>query len=250
MVTTLRRVVVSSIAVAAVFTSAAALAREWDAASELYGRGVHAYFAGRPNQADMLLSRALEINSRDPRLFYFRGLSRIRMGRGDDGRADMKSGAALEAERTNRYAVGTSLQRVQGSDRLLLEQFRRQARAEAVKGNRRDQFAIGPESQVLRERVVVPLDELLRPGGPRPLTAEELAGRGAFPQPSAPSAERTTTPALQPATTDDDPFVEESAAPEPADEIPTEPEPDTNEPASEPAESPEEPEADPFGDFN
>ena len=39
----------------------------------------------------------------------------------------MQVGAAVEAQRPKQFAVGTALERVQGSDRLLLEQYRRQA---------------------------------------------------------------------------------------------------------------------------
>jgi hypothetical protein len=44
----------------------------------------------------------------------------------------MEVGATLEARRPKQFAVGTALERVQGSDRLMLEQYRRQGRAAAA----------------------------------------------------------------------------------------------------------------------
>ena len=43
--------------------------------SQLYGNGVHAYFAGDFVKAHDLLSSAIAGGSRDPRCYYFRGLA-------------------------------------------------------------------------------------------------------------------------------------------------------------------------------
>jgi hypothetical protein len=243
----LRRIGLSWIALATMISPAVVHGRDWDAAADLYGRGVHAYFAGGSTEAEALLSRALVINPHDPRLFYFRALSRLRLGRTDEARADMKDGAALEAERFNRYPIGAALQRVQGSDRLLLEQFRQQARAKAaMEGDRqvraRIQQITGHESNVLREKVVVPLEELLRPGGPRSLTADELAQRAAFAEPIGAAIKPAERPVPRPASSEVEPF--DDAAPQPAVVTPT-PVPAS----SATPETPPESEDDPFSVF-
>lgn len=97
--------------------------------AELYGQGVHAFFAGNYSQAHELLTTAIDSGSLDPRAYYFRGLTYSRLGRPDEAVMDHKKGAELEASGTTRvYPVGRSLQRVQGSERLALEQHRQVAR--------------------------------------------------------------------------------------------------------------------------
>ena len=157
-------------------------AQDWSDAGSIYGQGVHAYFSGQSSQAESYLSRALAIESGDPRLYYFRALSLMRLGRMDEARGDMMVGANLEARYPNRFAVGRALERVQGSNRLVLEQYRRQGRADAVSNReqlRRERYpqTFDQDSQVLRRQIVIPVDHLMQPGGPRPLTAEELASQ-------------------------------------------------------------------------
>ncbi|MBM4000188.1 MAG: hypothetical protein FJ297_11760 [Planctomycetes bacterium] len=100
--------------------------------SEWYGRGVHAYYSGKWDEAHALLTRAIEKGARDPRCFYFRGLTFARSGRPEEADADMKRGAALEAADLDRhYDVARSLQRVQGEIRIQLEKHRDAARIAA-----------------------------------------------------------------------------------------------------------------------
>jgi hypothetical protein len=205
----------------ALLSPSLAQGRDFDAAAELYSRGLQAYMAGRAGQAESLFSQALAANDQDPRLYYFRALSRLRLGRDDEARADMTAGARWEATRPGRYAVGRALERVQGSQRLLLERYRRAARLEAdtvgaAVTRRRSAQIEARDAGALRERVVIPLDELFRPGGPRPLTAEELARRAAAaherPAAPRPAGESVTPPASAPAM-NDDPFRDDASPP-------------------------------------
>jgi hypothetical protein len=216
-----------------------------DAAANLYGRGVHAYFAGHVDEAESYLSHALGLKADDPRIFYFRALSRLRQGRREEACSDLSVGAAIEAERLNRYAVGAALQRVQGADRLLLERYRQLARAQAARADvqartEHPQAIAGQDSAVLRQRVVVPLDEYLSEGVPRALTAEELARRAAAeprpPKPAAPPPVAVETPRASPV--EEPPRVES-----------TQPAPETPPPPTEPTETPAESDEDPFLDF-
>lgn len=105
-------------------------ARAQDAVlAELYGQGVHAFFANNYRVAHDHLTSAIEQGSRDPRAYYFRGLTYAMLGRPDEAVADYKAGAALEAGAADRiYPVADSLQRVQGRLRVQLEEHRRIAR--------------------------------------------------------------------------------------------------------------------------
>ena len=82
-------------------------------ASELratYGRGVHAYFAGQVAQAEQLFSQAVEAGSTDPRLYYFRSMARLRLGRQFEAEDDMRVGSALEAQNPGSQGlIGKSL---------------------------------------------------------------------------------------------------------------------------------------------
>ncbi len=225
-----------------------AAGREFSSAAELYSQGVHAYFSGRAGEAELRLSRAIELNSYDPRFYYFRALSKLKLGRSGEARHDMAVGAALEAERPNRYGVGMALQRVQGGDRLLLERYRREARQQASTirqqdaDQRREQLT-ARNPAMLRERVMIPLDELLQPGEPRLLSGEEVARLRAL---------RAQQPVRQPRTPgtarEMNPF--EDDAPEPAADAAAQPAQASTSPPT-PASPPpaEGDEEDPFGDF-
>jgi tetratricopeptide (TPR) repeat protein len=101
---------------------------------QLYDKGVHEYFSGDYTKAFNQLTAAIAAGSRDPRVYYFRGLAYLKFGRTPDAEADFQKGAALESRDVNRYYnVGRALERVQGADRQLLETYRVQARMLAYK---------------------------------------------------------------------------------------------------------------------
>lgn len=98
---------------------------------ELYGRGVHAYFAGNSQQAIEYLSSAINAGSRDPRVYYFRGLSM--QCQGYSGESDLRYAAELEvADSDEFYGVGRALERIQGRQRLEIERYRTEARLAAL----------------------------------------------------------------------------------------------------------------------
>jgi Tetratricopeptide repeat len=184
-------------------------AQEASELTRLYNQGVNAYFAGRSSEAESSLSRALALESEDPRLYYFRALSLLRLGRLDEARGDMSVGASVEARRPQRFAIGKTLERVQGSHRLMLERYRREARSQTAinptygqqPARRRPLPTSMGDETVLRQRIVIPLDRLGGTGIPQPLTAEELLRRaqqagdtlGASPQPTRQSAGQQST---------------------------------------------------------
>src|SRR5262245_30987500 len=113
------RCVCSSATLAVVWMTAfSATAQSPRPSNASYSRGVDAYYAGRVAESEMLLGQAGAETPDDPRPHYFRALSLLRSGRGDEARAEMMIGSQLEAQHPGRYPVGKSLERVQGSDRL------------------------------------------------------------------------------------------------------------------------------------
>ena len=98
-----------------------------------YGIGVHAYFSQNYRKAYDDFTSAISAGSRDPRCYYFRGLSYLRLGREEDAQMDFQHGAELEAKDVNKfYNVPGALERVQGEDRQTLEHFRADARLAAL----------------------------------------------------------------------------------------------------------------------
>ena len=74
-----------------------------------YGRGVHAYFAGDYPAAYEQLTTAIEAGSKDPRVFYFRGLTELKLGRQQEGKQDFIKGGTVGKQRRQQV-----LQRVEG----------------------------------------------------------------------------------------------------------------------------------------
>lgn len=100
--------------------------------SQMYGRGVHAYYAGSHDEAFQYLSMAIDNGIKDPRAYYFRGLVAHTTGRTYEAEADWQTGAEMEAAGQTNTAIGRSLARFQGSARIKLEQIRQQAKLQAL----------------------------------------------------------------------------------------------------------------------
>ncbi|MCA9121873.1 MAG: tetratricopeptide repeat protein [Planctomycetaceae bacterium] len=173
--------------------------------AELYGHGVHAYFAGNYQDAHTYLTTAIDQGTRDPRTFYFRGLAYTALGRPDEAKTDFQKGAELETTGADRvYPVSTSLQRVQGTSRIEIERQRQLARLAArtrtVRASQaRYEQLQNAEGQVLRN-----------PSRPQPASAKELVG--------TPPAQDTSDPFggdAQPV--EPEPAPAETATTEPAD---------------------------------
>jgi hypothetical protein len=119
---------------ALVLGCAAPLAAQDAVLNQMYGSGVHAYFSQEYQQAYDHLTSAIDAGSSDPRCYYFRGLCYLKLGREDEAKADFQQAARREAEDINRfYNVGRALERVQGKTRLMVEQYRAEARMEAMR---------------------------------------------------------------------------------------------------------------------
>jgi hypothetical protein len=190
--------------------------------NRLYGQGVNAYFAGRSSEAESNLSQALALEAEDPRIYYFRALSLVRLGRLDEARGDMMVGASIEAQHPQRFAVGRALESVQGGHRLMLERYRGEARSQQValkpaplseRVRRQPPQFKSYDEHVLRQRIVIPLDRLLGPGSPQPLSAEELSQRTRRALQTRVTTPQPTREAAGPVVTTDDPFRDDPARP-------------------------------------
>lgn len=188
------------------------------AVSSSYGAGVHAYYDGDYQAAYDRLTAAIEAGSLDPRAYYYRGLTSIKLGRSDDEiDGDFSEGATRESMGRGGLAVSRSLERVQGRDRLRLERYRQRARVAAVQ---RDEAAIKQRyigvqeaaPEVLRRRVpdvptVGPVEPIVPPA-PKPRAA---APRPAGPRKAAPAPVRPER--RDPADDADDPFADPTPRP-------------------------------------
>ena len=134
---------------------AAATGMAADASSSRnYGVGVHEFYRGQYFEAVRHFDLALGADSQDPRIYFFRGLAKQRLGWTGDARADFLMGSQLEVA-LKRRDIGMALQRIQGPDRLAIEQYRREARQL-------------PE-EIVRNVIPRPVTPLVqRPSTPRP----------------------------------------------------------------------------------
>ena len=199
--------------------------------AELYGQGVHAFFAGQYEQAVTLLTTVVESGTRDPRCHYFRGLAYAKLGHPEKAEADFKKGGELESSNTDGiYAVSLALQRIQGPQRLEIERYRQEARVAA-------RIRSLEASKARYEQQQRADQELQRPAHDLPaVKPEDLLGKPPAPAPSDPFA-ADAQPQMEKAPAKPAP-PEEKPAPAVAAEAPA--------PSPPPAEKPKQAE-DPFG---
>ena len=141
-----------------------------------YGNGVHAYFDGDYQCSYDALSGVIEAGSNDPRVYYYRGLSALKLGRIDEAQADFEQGANLEADGrggVGSRVIGRALERVQGCDRLKLEHYRGRARVAALERDReatRQRYSdiYDSELDVLRRRRPERIEPAEPVAAPRP----------------------------------------------------------------------------------
>jgi hypothetical protein len=161
--------------------------------TELFGNGVHAFNRGDFREAHADLSAAIQEGSADPRAYYFRGLTYLRLGREQEAVADFQKGAEFETgESAGVYSVSRSLERIQGPARQLLERYRSTARLSARKREetqRQTQYQkrITAENDVLRKAPAVNLQPAPTDAAP---PAAAAGGDNPFETPMPTPAER------------------------------------------------------------
>jgi hypothetical protein len=204
---------------------------------QMYGQGVHAFFAGDYLEAHRLFTAAIEAGSKDPRAYYYRGLCLLNLQRPEQAPADFQRGAELESSEEGRiYNVGRALERVQGHTRLELEKYRVKARMARLSEERRlqqmrfeqlrgQQGAVGQQGQTKPELPAEPLPKPIEPGELDPFSAPKTK-----PQPPAPPGDKP---------------VESPAEPQPPVAEPKPPQPQPSEPPAMPEQPPAKPEPQP-----
>jgi hypothetical protein len=125
---------------------------------QIYGSGVHAFNDGDLAAASDAFTAAIKGGTNDPRAYYFRALTFIRLGREQDAKADFEKGAALEAvDASNVSLVSRSMERVQGRQRQMLEQYRTIVRAAALERkeatDRAVRQAVAQEERSVRRKI-------------------------------------------------------------------------------------------------
>ena len=118
-----------------VLMSSAPLVAQDAVLGQIYGKGVHAYFGQDFLKAHEQFTAAIDGHTQDPRCFYFRGLTLLKLGRPEDADLDFQRSAKLESsiDPTRAFNVARSLERVQGSEHSALEKYRLEARMAVLK---------------------------------------------------------------------------------------------------------------------
>lgn len=98
--------------------------------SRHYGHGMHLFWAGHYVDADKAFTNAISLAPNNPLYWYMRAVTRRRLGSEDAARHDALLGVAAERKACLRrdgasLDINRDLRRLQGSDRLWLENHRR-----------------------------------------------------------------------------------------------------------------------------
>ncbi len=241
------------------------LAQDRMDAERLFGQGVHQYFSGQYETVVKDLGTAIDAGSIDPRIYFFRGLSHLQMGENGNAQADIKRGAELEVGQFGKrnYNIGRSLMRIQGENRMLIENARAEAKV------RKDEIRISgsgiPRQEIIAAMNKQGIDFGATAGNPSP--RPNLPDVSTINDPSAPFADSANTPDVpMEEGTDDSPFAGEQTtpstdpfgqsaadatatkAPSPADDSFAEPVIPADDPADDPFAEPATPAADPFAE--
>jgi tetratricopeptide (TPR) repeat protein len=95
-------------------------------AESAYNEGVRQFWAGAYARGEQRFLQAIRYDSHDARYYYYLGLCRWAQDKRGAARRDFQRGAELERqERPARPAVDAALERIQGSLREEVDQFRR-----------------------------------------------------------------------------------------------------------------------------
>ena len=216
-------------------TTENAISQEDDILSRIYGEGVHAYNRGDYRQAHERLTTTLESGNRDPRAYYFRGLTYLKLARPEQASRDFATAANLEVQDGNLAdPVSRALTRIQGPDRLELESFRSEARR-----------------KLNRRRVRMDQDRFTPPGQERPSPDPVAEPVETLPGKPGSEGEAATKKAdqeqLETSSAEDDPFGDNNKETK-EDKSPADPfGEETTEDSKEPQEKKEDPDEDPFG---
>ena len=182
---------------------------------QLYGRGVHTFFSRDYAKAHQYLTKAIDGGSKDPRTHYFRGMAYLKLGRQEEAEMDFQKGAELESGDLDRfYNVAKSLERLQGRPRLLLEDYRIEARVAARQ--RAEQIHRARYEEIRRQ------EDSIVPGPGAAVSQPPPDGAAPPPEGFAPQDDEDPFQMETPGGPDDTPFAD------PGEEPPFDQPPDTD----------------------
>jgi len=182
------------LAAALVSLSAASLHADDAVLGQMYGSGVHAYFSRDYLKAYEYLTSAIDGGSTDPRCYYFRGLTYVKLGREPEAGMDFAKGAESESRDVDAvYDVARSLGRVQGGTRLMIERYRVKARLAALKHAEEVRKARYEATRTEEKRVLHPPIETV-PGLPGEASAKPVVQPVPKPVPEKPIPEDVFEP--------------------------------------------------------
>lgn len=133
------------------WTAPGTLRAQSDVIDKLYGQGVHAFHAGLFDESLGVLNEAIELGTRDPRVYFYRGVTQNALGNVDAAIEDFSSGARFEFASIGRfYSVSRALERIQGGVRMQIEEARHSARLAASQNSNRSLLGYSPEDALVR----------------------------------------------------------------------------------------------------
>ncbi|MBR5627145.1 MAG: hypothetical protein IKW74_05940, partial [Thermoguttaceae bacterium] len=94
-----------------------------------YSHGINAFFSGNYEEASAFFAQVMQQIPDDPRAFFFHGLCASRTGDPVTADRDYRQGAEQEfSERGRLININDALSRIQGEERVVIEQVRKEAR--------------------------------------------------------------------------------------------------------------------------
>ena len=103
-----------------------------------FGLGLDSFYEADYERVIAHLDTAESLGMNDARMYLYRGIAKIRAGQADSGKADLQTAAKFEARFGTRY-VGRLIERLNGSERKALTDYRDQARFALAASNNGDE---------------------------------------------------------------------------------------------------------------
>lgn len=163
-------------------------------ANAYYVQGLRAYSKSNYKQAHVELSMSIDAGSRDPRAYYFRAFTAIKLGKAEDAEKDFIAGAKLETLAFNGRSVDRSIERIQGSTRAKLELHRVKVRAAAMEAAKIAAAAAAPDTVVTTPKQTTPPTTVATTS---PTKTDPSKATTAKPKPATPKTTVQTRPAAE-----------------------------------------------------
>jgi len=155
----------------------------------MYSQARAAYFRSDLPTSQRLLDEVVRQGSQDPRVYYFRGLTFLKLGRAAEAQADFDQAVTMELNPGSRIDVDQALERVQG-------QYRR-----ALETRREERLNVARAEQRQRRREMIAQLSVRGQAGSGLIATSVLPRTGTGGNPATPAVASTTTPPTATPTT-------------------------------------------------